>query len=294
MPSSVARPALAPLRLPGSLPHRVSRLRLRRRGHRRGRRAAAPRGRRRRAGRRRRLAGHLRRAVLLHPAGRDEPQRRPPELASRPFDVDRDGFVMGEGAGFVVLQRRGRPAAGGPVRSGWSSGTRLGRRPPPGGARPGRRGRSALHDAGPGRRRRRAGGRDATSTRTAPAPCSTTGPRRQALRALFAGAPPPVTAVKGTTGHMIAGSGAVEAIVTLASLREGLVPPVAGLRTSTPRSTSTSSRRSRARSPPGPASRTPSASAASNAVLVLSPADEHHHRPPRPVPSTTAAPGTAR
>jgi 3-oxoacyl-[acyl-carrier-protein] synthase II len=38
-----------------------------------------------------------------------------------------------------------------------------------------------------------------------------------------------VTAVKGCTGHMVGGSGAVEAIVTLRSLSTGLVPPVAGL-----------------------------------------------------------------
>jgi 3-oxoacyl-[acyl-carrier-protein] synthase II len=51
-----------------------------------------------------------------------------------------------------------------------------------------------------------------------------------ALTALLAASCPPVTAVKGSTGHMIAGSGAVEAIVSLASLRDRLVPPVAGLR----------------------------------------------------------------
>jgi 3-oxoacyl-[acyl-carrier-protein] synthase II len=51
-----------------------------------------------------------------------------------------------------------------------------------------------------------------------------------ALTALFAGTCPPVTAVKGSTGHMIAGSGAVEAIVSLISLRHRLIPPVAGLR----------------------------------------------------------------
>jgi 3-oxoacyl-[acyl-carrier-protein] synthase II len=52
-----------------------------------------------------------------------------------------------------------------------------------------------------------------------------------ALDTVFAGSCPPVTAVKGATGHMIAGSGAVEAVVSLLSLRERLIPPVAGLRT---------------------------------------------------------------
>jgi len=51
-----------------------------------------------------------------------------------------------------------------------------------------------------------------------------------ALSALFPAGAPPVTAVKGTTGHMIGGSGAVEAIMTLHALRAGMVPPVAGTR----------------------------------------------------------------
>jgi 3-oxoacyl-[acyl-carrier-protein] synthase II len=55
-----------------------------------------------------------------------------------------------------------------------------------------------------------------------------------ALQAVFRGSCPPVTAVKGTTGHMIGGSGAVEAIVSLISLRHRVVPPVTGLRTVDP------------------------------------------------------------
>jgi len=56
----------------------------------------------------------------------------------------------------------------------------------------------------------------------------------EALARLFDGAGPPVTSIKGTTGHMIAGSGAVEAVVTLSSIDRGLVPHVAGLRTLEP------------------------------------------------------------
>ena len=55
-----------------------------------------------------------------------------------------------------------------------------------------------------------------------------------ALGTLFGGSCPPVTAPKGSTGHLIGGSGAVEAIVSLISLRHRLVPPVAGLRTMDP------------------------------------------------------------
>jgi 3-oxoacyl-[acyl-carrier-protein] synthase II len=51
----------------------------------------------------------------------------------------------------------------------------------------------------------------------------------RALTALFNGNAPPVTSVKGTTGHLIGGSGAVECIVGLRSLQERRVPPVAGL-----------------------------------------------------------------
>ena len=57
----------------------------------------------------------------------------------------------------------------------------------------------------------------------------------RALSALFGPDVPPVTAVKGTTGHLVGGSGAVEAIMTLCSLRARLVPPVAGLRQIDPR-----------------------------------------------------------
>jgi 3-oxoacyl-[acyl-carrier-protein] synthase II len=51
-----------------------------------------------------------------------------------------------------------------------------------------------------------------------------------ALSRLFPGGSPPVTAVKGATGHLIGGSGAVEAIMTLHSLTRGTVPPVSGTR----------------------------------------------------------------
>jgi 3-oxoacyl-[acyl-carrier-protein] synthase II len=155
-----------------------------------------------------------------------------PERGSRPFDVDRDGFVMGEGAGFVVLTRPedadGLEPLGAVLGHASTADAHHLVAPAPDGAGALRCLELALQDAG-----------------VAPSDVAhvnahgTSTPLNDRVEAtvldrLFAGDCPPVTSVKGTTGHMIAGSGAVEAVVALRSLRERTVPPVAGLRTRDP------------------------------------------------------------
>jgi 3-oxoacyl-[acyl-carrier-protein] synthase II len=51
----------------------------------------------------------------------------------------------------------------------------------------------------------------------------------EAIRKVFGDITPPVTSTKGVTGHMIAGAGAAEAVISLLSLRDGIVPPTANL-----------------------------------------------------------------
>jgi 3-oxoacyl-[acyl-carrier-protein] synthase II len=157
-----------------------------------------------------------------------------PGLASRPFDVDRDGFVMGEGGGFVVLQRLEDVAASGPEPLGLVLGHASTAdayhlvAPRPDGAGAVRCMELALADAGVGPGEVAHVNAHGTST------VLNDRAEAAALAELFAGSCPPVMGVKGSTGHMIAGSGAVEAIVSLISLRHRLVPPVAGLRTIDP------------------------------------------------------------
>ena len=153
-----------------------------------------------------------------------------PQFASRPFDVDRDGFLMGEGAGFVVLERLGDAEAAGHdvlgLVAGYGSCTDAHHlvAPPEDGEGARRCMQLALDDAGVPPEAVNHINAHGTST-----PLNDLAESR-AISAIYPNGSPPVTAVKGTTGHMIGGSGAVEAIMTLWALRLNIAPPIAGLR----------------------------------------------------------------
>jgi 3-oxoacyl-[acyl-carrier-protein] synthase II len=153
-----------------------------------------------------------------------------PEFASRPFDIDRDGFVLGEGAAFVLLCRASdaRDPLGYVLGYGSNSDAHHLVAPPPDGEGALRCMQLALDDAGAAPADLNHVNAHGTSTPLNDAA------EAHALLALLGEVEVPVTSNKGTTGHMIAAAGAVEAVMTLWSLRAGLVPPVAGLRTLDP------------------------------------------------------------
>jgi 3-oxoacyl-[acyl-carrier-protein] synthase II len=152
-----------------------------------------------------------------------------PASASRPFDVDRDGFVIAEGAAFLVLESLEHALARGATIHGEIAG--YGRNsdayhitaPSPGGAGAARCMQLAIEDAGlePGD----IGHVNAHGTST---PLNDAA-EAEAIRKVFGDAPPPVTAPKGVLGHMIGGAGAAEAVVSLLALRDEVLPPTANL-----------------------------------------------------------------
>jgi len=156
-----------------------------------------------------------------------------PERASRPFDLDRDGFVMGEGAGFVTLERPGDAMArGATVRArltGYGSTSDAFHLVAPHEEAKGAIAsmRDALDEAGldPGA----IGHVNAHGTSTE------LNDRLEALalREVF-GEVPPVTANKGAIGHLVGAAGAVEAVAAVRSLETGLVPPTANYETPDP------------------------------------------------------------
>jgi 3-oxoacyl-[acyl-carrier-protein] synthase II len=152
-----------------------------------------------------------------------------PEHASRPFDAERDGFVMGEGASALVVERWDRAVArnatiyGEVVGYGRNADAYHITAPSPGGEGAAACMQLALEDAGLAASQIGHVNAHGTSTPLNDAA------EAEAIRKVFGEAPPPVTSTKGVTGHLIGAAGATEAVACILAMRNGSVPPTANL-----------------------------------------------------------------
>jgi len=144
-----------------------------------------------------------------------------PQAASRPFDADRDGFVMGEGAGIVVLESETHAAARRAhvyaelAGVGVTADSHHITAPEPTGAGAARAMRLALASAGLAE----VGYVNAHATSTPVGDVAEASAIRTVCGAV------PVSATKSMTGHLLGAAGAVEAIVTALTIRDGVIHP---------------------------------------------------------------------
>ncbi|MFJ7209949.1 beta-ketoacyl-[acyl-carrier-protein] synthase family protein [Streptomyces sp. NPDC098789] len=152
-----------------------------------------------------------------------------PHLAARPFDRERDGFVLGEGAAVLVLERRDHARRrGARLRAvlrgfGSSADAYHPTAPHPQGLGAEQAIHTALTDAGC--RTQDIGHINAHATST---PLGDATEADLYLR-LYRGTPPPVTAPKSIIGHALGAAGAIEAALTVLSLEHQQVLPTANL-----------------------------------------------------------------
>jgi 3-oxoacyl-[acyl-carrier-protein] synthase II len=150
-----------------------------------------------------------------------------PAAASRPFDDDRDGFVMGEGAAFVVLERydnavaRGAEILGEVAGYGMTCDAHHITAPVEDGSGAVAAIEMALADAGLPASAIGHINAHGTSTPHNDAAEAT------AIAKVFGPRSVPVTSGKGVTGHLIGAAGAVEAVAALVAVDRGIVPPTA-------------------------------------------------------------------
>jgi 3-oxoacyl-[acyl-carrier-protein] synthase II len=151
-----------------------------------------------------------------------------PAAASRPFDAGRDGFVIGEGAGVLVLERTEHARARGTrilanLRGyGASADAHHPTAPDPDGRGAARAVTAALADAGIAPDEVDHVNAHGTST-----PMSDVIEARTMLRLL--GDRPVLTSAKGVLGHTLGAAGAIEAALTVLTIAERRVPPTANL-----------------------------------------------------------------
>ena len=151
-----------------------------------------------------------------------------PTQASRPFDQARNGFVLGEGAGTLVLealdhaQARGAQILGEIVGYGATSDAYHITSPDPAGTQAARAMTLAMQEAG--LTPEDIDYINAHGTATA----ANDAGEAQAIRQVFGDHDVLVSSTKGMTGHLLGAAGAVEAVITAAALQKGILPPNVG------------------------------------------------------------------
>ncbi|MCC2032217.1 beta-ketoacyl-[acyl-carrier-protein] synthase family protein [Microbacterium allomyrinae] len=159
-----------------------------------------------------------------------------PATASRPGSIDRDGFVMGEGAAVLILETeeharaRGAKIYAAVVGGGVTADSYHITANDPDGLGAARAVRMALEmaDASPD---------DVTHINAHATSTPVGDPNEyQALRAVFGARVDeiPVSATKASTGHLLGGTGALEAIFTILALRDRVAPPTINISTPDP------------------------------------------------------------
>ncbi|MDX8361413.1 beta-ketoacyl-ACP synthase II [Cytobacillus sp. IB215316] len=159
-----------------------------------------------------------------------------PDTASRPFDKNRDGFVMGEGAGIIVLEElefakaRGAKIYAEVVGYGSTGDAYHITAPAPGGEGGVRAMRQAIEDA------------DLTPEQIDYINAHGTSTQynekfeTMAIKEVFGSYAEklPISSTKSMTGHLLGAAGGIEAIFSVLSIKEGIIPPTINLETPDP------------------------------------------------------------